>query len=285
MFDVEDIKFSSSNADLHTHSVFSDGQMSVGMLIKEALKNGIRYLSITDHENVFQYNEVLELFKYSNIEIEVLPGLEVSTSFNGEDIHLVVYFNKANLKEVAEFIAPLREEKIKNTCNIIQLMIDSGFKIDKHTLKSDKRTMNRLYIARYICSNYDHSSLEEVFIKYFEKDSRFNIKSYVPHTDEVIQKFSNIGCFIGVAHPDFLKDWSKIKYIEHFIKHGLNGIEVFHPIINKDLRERILNFSVENGLIPLGGSDFHGYDTKRKELGVFKTFDKSFLAIKKFIEM
>lgn len=284
MKEIDNISSLPRNTDLHTHSLYSDGQMSVGMLLKEAIKRGIKYLSITDHESIAQYEEFLKVSRYSNLEIKVLPGLEISTSFNEEDIHLLVYFNFESSDSVKDIIEPIREEKIKKIYEIIDMMLDAGIYIDKHIMQNGKRTLNRMCIARYIFTNSGFGNIEEVFKRYFERGSQFNIKSSYPPTDEIIKKFSQIGCLVGVAHPEFLKNWTKIKYIQHFIKLGLKGIEVFHPLITEDLRYNLLEFSFNNRLIPLGGSDFHGYDTKRNELGLFNTFDESFFDIESFIE-
>ena len=82
-----------SLADLHTHTNFSDGELSPIEIINEAIKRKIKYLSITDHDTLTGYKKVTKIIKnsYSN-QIVLIPGVEISTTFEGSNIHLLGYF-------------------------------------------------------------------------------------------------------------------------------------------------------------------------------------------------
>lgn len=140
-------------------------------------------------------------------------------------------------------------------------------------------------IARYIYNNLNFDSIEEVFKKYFDEDPKFKLEPNYPQTDEIVKKLNSIGCIVGIAHPTFLKDWKKITLVENLIKLGAKGIEVFHPILSENISTSLIKFCQEKNLIPLGGSDFHGYDTKRKDLGKYNTFTSSALDIIKILSL
>lgn len=272
-------------ADLHSHSIISDGELSVGLLIKEAERNNIKYLSITDHENTYQVDEALEILKSNNINLKIIPGVEISTLYEGEEIHIVAYYNYDMIKELNNLISPLREQKKVRVEKTLNLLRDIGIEIPYYLISNCRRTVNRMNIARYIYNNLDFESIEEVFKKYFDENPKFKLEPNYPQTDEIVKKLNSIGCIVGIAHPTFLKDWRKITLVENLIKLGAKGIEVFHPILSENISTSLIKFCQEKNLIPLGGSDFHGYDTKRKDLGKYNTFTSSALDIIKILSL
>lgn len=272
-------------ADLHSHSIISDGELSVGLLIKEAERNNIKYLSITDHENTYQVDEALEILKSNNINLKIIPGVEISTLYEGEEIHIVAYYNYDMIKELNNLISPLREQKKVRVEKTLNLLRDIGIEIPYYLISNCRRTVNRMNIARYIYNNLNFDSIEEVFKKYFDENPKFKLEPNYPQTDEIVKKLNSIGCIVGIAHPTFLKDWKKITLVENLIKLGAKGIEVFHPILSENISTSLIKFCQEKNLIPLGGSDFHGYDTKRKDLGKYNTFTSSALDIIKILSL
>ncbi|MFN4245944.1 MAG: hypothetical protein ACK4F9_07370, partial [Brevinematia bacterium] len=176
----------------------------------------------------------------------------------------------------------LRENKKHRVLKIIEILREIGIHFPTYFITNGEKTFNRVNIARFIYSNLEFNNVEEVFKKYLN-DSKININVEYPSTEDIIIKLNSIGCLTGIAHPDFLKDKNKIEYIKHLTKVGIKGIEAFHPLIDKNLSQDLLNFCQENNLIVLGGSDFHGYDTKRKVIGQHKTFSYSAEAIIKYI--
>lgn len=272
-------------ADLHTHSIISDGELSVGLLMKEAEKNNIKYLSITDHENTFQVEETFKILKFNNSELKIIPGVEISTLYQNEEIHIVAYFNYDVMGKLNEIIEPLREQKKIRVEKTLSLLKEMGIEVPYYSITNCKRTINRMNIARYIYNNSNFDTIEQVFKKYFEEDPRFKLEPNYPKTEEIVKKLNSIGCIVGIAHPNFLKDWNKITIIEELIKQGVKGIEVFHPTLPEDLSTSLVKYAQERNLILLGGSDFHGYDTKRKELGMYNTFTNSALKIIRLLEL
>ena len=125
--------------DLHTHTNNSDGNISVTNLLKEAEKLKLDYISITDHNNIDAYKE-LQSKKIRNLfSGKIIPGIEITTSFNGEIIEVLGYnFDIAVmsklLKEKVLTFKQLREkeyELIKNQYRKI------GVKFKEENIKFD----------------------------------------------------------------------------------------------------------------------------------------------------
>ena len=79
------------SVDLHSHTLFSDGSLTPAELVRLARTNGVRALSVTDHDHVGGIDEALEVGDTAGIEI--IPGIELSIAHaEFEDIHLLVYY-------------------------------------------------------------------------------------------------------------------------------------------------------------------------------------------------
>jgi predicted metal-dependent phosphoesterase TrpH len=77
-------------ADLHTHTVYSDGYLTPEQLISKAKSAGLAYLAITDHDNVDAIDEAIEIGNSAGIEI--VPGVEISSEHRGREVHILGYF-------------------------------------------------------------------------------------------------------------------------------------------------------------------------------------------------
>ena len=73
--------------DLHTHSNKSDGSFSPAELVRYAVEKGLSAIALTDHDTTDGIEEALKAAKYR--EIEVIPGIEFSSEYEGQDIHIV----------------------------------------------------------------------------------------------------------------------------------------------------------------------------------------------------
>ena len=113
-------------ADLHTHTNFSDGELSPSEVLNEALIKKIKYLSITDHDTLSGYKKAKKILSdpvYN--QITLIPGVEISTSFEGSNIHTLGYFFDVGNKELNETLKLLqirRNEFAKNFLGFLKLM-------------------------------------------------------------------------------------------------------------------------------------------------------------------
>ena len=139
-------------ADFHVHTSSSDGVLSPKEVVFKAHKNNVKYLSITDHDTVSGLDEALvESQKY---DISFIPGIELSTQYNNESIHILGYFKDKSYNN-QNFIQEL--DKIKNHRIIraqkITKKLDDEFNIKisfEKILKESKDTIARPHIAKAI---------------------------------------------------------------------------------------------------------------------------------------
>ena len=96
-------------ADLHIHTFFSDGDLSPEEIIEESISRNISYISITDHDNLTGYKKANSIINKSrNSNLKIVPGIELSSSVNNSNIHLLAYFFDPNDKDLNSIIKTLQ---------------------------------------------------------------------------------------------------------------------------------------------------------------------------------
>lgn len=104
-----------SCVDLHTHTTYSDGTLTPEELVNYAAKKGIKAIAITDHDNFDGVKKASEVSKKSSVE--VISGIEMSTDYEGKEIHILgLFIDIKNEKFNSELKFLKEKEKKKLTC-------------------------------------------------------------------------------------------------------------------------------------------------------------------------
>ena len=245
-------------ADFHVHTSSSDGLLSPKEAVYRAYQNNVKCLSITDHDTVSGLEEgFLESQKYG---ISFIPGIELSTQYNNESIHILGFFKDKSYKN-KDFIKEL--EKIKNhrvirAKKIVQKLKDEfNIKIDfDKILKESKDTIARPHIAKAIIdSGYDYSH-DEIFNRFIGKDSKAYVPTLKLSTEYGINLLKKYNALVFLAHPKLIKNTP----IEEFIKMNIDGIESIYYQNTPEETAYYLNITKEYNLLNSCGSDFHGIE-------------------------
>jgi len=244
-----------NKADLHTHTMYSDGALSPYELLQKAKSVGLRTISITDHDSVDGLDEAKEYAKELNIE--VVPGIELSASFNSEEVHILGYFIDYHNKTLLDVLALFCDGRMKRAERIVdklnQMNIPLKLESVLATLKGN--SIGRPHIATALVNEGHAHSYYDAFNKYigdgrpaYEKKLDFSV-------EETIQLIAACGGLSFLAHPGRLVTKNALFSL---IKAGLDGIEVIHPSHSPDLVRYYRGIVNEYSLLESGGSDFHG---------------------------
>ena len=254
-------------ADLHSHSTYSDGRLSVKELLDRAKGRGLNVLGLTDHDSTFGVNEAFEYGK--EIGLYVLKGLELSTLEGHDNCHLVCYFKNNIVPEgIMKFSQDIIDKRNKRAVEMMNKIHDIyGLNIDLDDLfKGTVITRGNMYKS-LVKSNPDKDLDLISFV--VSNDS----KAYIPASKmsakdgiEMLRKYDSI---IILAHPT-LMDYENVKKV---VKMGIDGIEARYPKNKENEEEKFRQLAKENNLFISAGSDFHG-DTKHAELAT-STLEKS----------
>lgn len=265
-----------TKVDFHVHSTCSDGLLTPENVVKRAYEKSVKYLALTDHDTVSGLD--IAKAKAKSLGINFIPGIELSTNYNKESIHILGFFKDESYKDkkLINYLDELKErrniraikmiEKLKEEFNII---IDK----DKLFKKANGNVIARPHIAYEIIESGYNYTKDEIFKKLIGKDC----PAYVPTTkispEEGINILRKHNALVFLAHPILIKK----SPITDFLSFGFDGIEAVYFQNSKDDEKRFINFALENNLLISAGSDCHGDfngDTRHGDIGCMNLEEK-----------
>lgn len=243
-------------ADLHVHTTYSDGKMTPAQVIDYARKKGLQAIAITDHDIVHAVEEAEQLGKKN--QIEIVPGVEMSTIWENQEIHMLGYF--IDIRDPALLRALEQQRKVRHLRNLmmIEKLQELGISIsleDVMKRKKDKRNVGRPHIAEVLIAKGIVQSMDEAFDQYLGKEGIAYVNPDRISTIEAVKLIKSGRGVAVIAHPGL---YQKDDVIPLLVQEGLDGIEVDHPDHTKEDRARYLKMAEEYDLIATAGSDFHG---------------------------
>lgn len=253
--------------DLHTHSTASDGTSSPAEVVKRAKAANVKYLALTDHDTVSGIEEALDAAK--GLEITFIPGIELSTYFNKESVHVLGFFKGHGYKdtELIDFLNSIKRKRIERAEKIVENLAkfhDIHITLES-IMKNGKDTIARPHIAKAIIDagyNYDK---EYIFEHFIGNDCPAYIPSVQIDTKEGVKLLKKHGAVVVLAHPVLLKKSS----FQDVLALGFDGLEGIYPMNSEEDTEKFLSYVKEHNLITSCGSDSHGGedDLKHGSLG------------------
>ncbi len=250
--------------DLHTHSCYSDGEYTPNELILKAKSEGIKMISITDHDTVLG-NQNITLKKEEKSGIRIIPGIELSAKVDKGQMHILGYNIDIYNNELNQKIKELKNNSFYSVlAMIVQLKKDYGITFTTEEILeilNSKGNIGRPDIAKLFVKYSYTSSVKEAFDKYLIPANKkiSSIKKGITY-NECINLIKNAGGIAVLAHPKTLKCTSKEleKIIIELKKSGIEGIEAYHSIHKPEEIEQYLDLANKYNLLVSGGSDYHG---------------------------
>ena len=265
--------------DLHTHTNYSDGELSPMELIKLAIEKNIGTIAITDHdtlEGIKQIDRNNPLIVNSGIRI--INGIELSAKVNKGIMHILGYGIDLDNKELNEKMSILKDNSINSVLSIMeQIKRDYGIRFRYNDIKflvNANHNLGRPDLAR-LCIKYGYAkTVQEAFDKYLidAYNKTRQVGKGISY-QECIDLILNSGGIPVLAHPKSLelKEKEFLILLRKMITSGLKGIEVYHSSHTKEEMEYYLSIVNKYNLLISGGSDYHGKSVKPEvELGTGK---------------
>ena len=252
-----------TGADLHLHSSYSDGSFSPQEVVSHAAALGLNPIALTDHDTVTGIPEALRAG--NEMEVEVIPGVEISVHEAKQEIHILGYFiqwEDPSLQRILDLLKAQRRERLDE---MIRRLDRLGVPVSLSEVLqiAGKGTVGRLHVARTLFANGAVRSLQEAFDRFLSRSR----PAYVERTEFAAhQAISAIRDARGVAvlaHPGI----DGLTQLPSLIEAGLQGIEVFHPSHTSEEVFTLSRVATERGLLMTGGSDCHGLAKGQLQLG------------------
>lgn len=248
-------------ADLHMHTVFSDGLNTPEEICELVENKGLKAFSVTDHDSV---KGIATLKKCAKITF--IPGIELTATANRKEIHLLGYYINPETEQLIETLQKIQEKRVERLMEMVDGLNKLGkFSIDRDELAEEMGDglYNRLNLARFMVKKKIAPRIDYCFSHYLGDGS----EQYAPvdyfSPLEAINLIHKSGGLAFLAHPYNLDIHIMIPEL---VEQGLDGIEAFYPTHGSDEVRQCLEWAERFGLGVSGGSDFHGATGSPKQI-------------------
>ena len=258
--------------DLHTHSNNSDGTFTVKELMDYAYKKDLAAIALTDHDTVKGLDEAISYAEKHCPGLEVIPGVEVSTVNEGKDCHIVgLYINHHDetflnrLKELHDVRERRNVEIAANLHNI------AGFDFTYEDVQKEfpGAVITRAHFAKYLLDKGYVGSWQEAFDRYIGEGKPCFVPPNRIDPEIGVRYILDAGGVPVLAHPILyhLSDEKLEALVSRLKDAGLIGIEAIYSTYDSRDERQIKDLPKKYGLLVSGGSDFHGKNKPKIDLG------------------
>lgn len=243
-------------ADLHCHSLYSDGTCRPVELVDLAISLGHWGLSITDHDSIEAFDEAAD---YAAAHSMVLfPGIEISSKFQDESIHVLGYCFDPKAKSLQEVCQRHRAWRDERNRRMIQKLAAAGMSISMEEVKAlspDAFTYGRPHIALALVRRGYVKDVASAFRQFLGSGKSCYVEGEKSTVAEAIDCIHVAGGLAVLAHPHLIK---RSSIIEKLLALPFDGLEVYYASMGEKENLRWKGMAERHGLFMTGGSDFHG---------------------------
>jgi predicted metal-dependent phosphoesterase TrpH len=258
------------NADLHCHSVISDGTLTPEALAERAKANGVELWALTDHDEVGGQDRAMAAARAQGLPY--LTGTEISITFADKTVHIVGLGFDAHNTDLVEGLRRTRGGRGERA----EEMSDGLAKVGIHgayegalRYAGNPELISRTHFARHLVETGVCSDTSEVFRKFLTEGK----PGFVPHRwarlKEAVQWITGAGGVAVIAHPARYGFSPNEEYalFSEFKAHGGRAVEVVTGSHSSQEAVRYAETALEFDLAASRGSDFHSPDESRIDLG------------------
>ena len=246
--------------DLHTHSVFSDGTDTPARLIELATQAGLSAVALCDHNTVAGLPDFLKAAQ--GTAVEAVPGVEISTDFADKELHiLALYVQPQHYAAVTELLAEGDRRKEQSNIDLVAALNGAGYALNYEEIKAKtpKGHINRAHIAAEMLRLGYVESVQDAFRTLLSpKHGLYHPPKRIDAYD-AIRFIKSIGAVAVLAHPFLSMDEALLRdFLPRAVEAGLDAMEVYYAKYDEKTTCLAVDIAREFGILPSGGSDYHG---------------------------
>lgn len=249
--------------DLHSHSTASDGALPPRGVIEEAHRVGLAAIALTDHDSLAGIDEARE--SGERLGVRVVAGVELS-AFDAEgEVHLLglhVDHPEALERHLEAFREARRSRGEQIVARLNALGVHIGF--DDVLQQANGGAIGRPHVARALIANGWARDSRDAFDRYLGQGRPACVEKERLGTEDAIAFIHEAGGLAVFAHPG---ESGRRARVEPLVRQGLDGLELRHPSHSAEDVARLTALNDFFGLVPSGGSDWHGATAGSRTLG------------------
>ncbi len=259
-----------TNADLHCHSVVSDGTLTPEALARRAQANGVELWALTDHDELGGQDRAIAAAR--DVGMSYLTGVEISVTFLGITVHIVglgMDHTHPGLLAGLRATRGGREQRARDMSDDLARVGIKGVYEGALKYVGNPELISRSHFARYLVEIGVSKDTNDVFRKYITEGK----PGFVPHRwaklADAVGWITQAGGVAVIAHPGRYKLTPNEEFalFTEFKSHGGQGVEVMTGAHNQADYVKYAGYCQEFDLVASRGSDFHSPEESHTDMG------------------
>jgi len=248
-----------AKADFHNHSTASDGKLTPAQLVDLAAANGVKVFALTDHDSTEGIEEARRAAA-GHPGFVLIPGVELSTDIEGDEVHVLGYFSFGDLQnaDLQAALARFRAGRFERGRLMTEKLSALGKPISwERVLEiAGDASVGRPHVAQALVEAGHVASIPEAFELYIGRNGPAYVEREKMTPLEAVETLRRFGAPAVLAHPSYTKSLDGI--LPGLVDAGLAGMEVYYRDYAPELIDTLAAKAAKFGLLALGGSDYHG---------------------------
>lgn len=249
--------------DLQVHSTASDGALPPAQVVEAAAHAELAAIAITDHDTVDGLPEAIDAG--ARLGVRIVPGVELSTHFGDDEVHLLG-LHLSNTEAMRDALRGFQQDRIVRAESIVATLNRLGVPVTIEAVlrEAGEGAVGRPHVARAMMAGGWVRDFREAFDKWlgwgrpaYVDKPRFDIADGIA----LVHRAGGLAIW---AHPGEDATPARVATLAAV---GLDGVEVLHPSHPPYLSQKLMQTVEAAGLLPSGGSDWHGTHDGPRRLG------------------
>ena len=253
--------------DLHTHSTASDGLYAPAELVRLAREAGLRRIGLVDHDTTDGVEEAQACG--DRLDVTVIAGIELNTELpegRGE-AHMLGYYLQPEQPSFQRSLAILRDSRERRGERMVERLREQGLNITWERVRElAGGAVGRPHLARALMEQGYANSVSDAFAKYLNPGRPAYVPRFKLTPEDAIKLIKSARGVAVLAHPARIPDL-EAAVLPRLVIAGLQGLECYYGDYDDATVSHLLDLADQYGLIPTGGSDYHGPNMHPTPLG------------------
>jgi predicted metal-dependent phosphoesterase TrpH len=241
--------------DLHVHSTASDGSLAPEDVVERARRAGLAAMALTDHDTVAGVPAAVGAGEGAGLR--VVGGCEFSCAAPWGEMHVLGYFLPLHSPELERFLEDRREDRVRRGREMVTRLqrLGVGLEFEDVLRQANGGAVGRPHVARAIVRQGGAVDVSEAFDRFIGRGRPAFVDKMLPAFRDVAEVVHSVRGIVSLAH---IKERGTRGFLERLRQEGLDALEVRHPSHDAGLSARLGALALRLGLLPTGGSDWHG---------------------------
>jgi 3',5'-nucleoside bisphosphate phosphatase len=255
-----------SFVDLHVHSTASDGTRPPDEVVREAKRIGLSAIALTDHDTLDGIAAATDAGVA--LGVRVVPGIELSAVEGDAETH-ILGLHLSDARQLETQLVALRDMRRGRAERIVVRLNELGVRIEMTAVLDQAAggAIGRPHVARAMIAEGWAVDFRDAFDRYLGSGRPAYVAKERLTASDAIAAIHRAGGLAVLAHP---AQSGTRERVEAFARAGIDGVEIRHPSHSPEDIARLTALVDFFGLVPSGGSDWHGAAEGARTLGMMR---------------